>query len=131
MRHAEVPADVNEATRATLEAAFAVHTALGPGLLERVYVACLAHELAKRGRRVLSEVHAPVVYNDVRIDLGYRMDLVVDERVVVEVKAVERLIPIHYAQLLTYLRVSGVRVGLLFNFHEPHLKDGIHRLVAG
>lgn len=108
-----------------------VHTALGPGLLESAYVACLAYELRSRGRTVLTEMPLPVLYRGVRIDVGYRLDLLVEDTVVVETKAVTKLQPIHDAQLLSYLRLSGHRVGLLINFHVRFLKDGIRRIVNG
>lgn len=106
-----------------------VHSALGPGLLESAYQACLAHELRKRGLRVRAQHPMPVVYEDVQIDLGYKADLLVDDAVVVELKAVAKVLPIHVAQLLSYLKLSGFRVGLLINFHVLHLKDGITRMV--
>jgi len=122
-------ADVNRVSGAVVDAAMAVHTALGPGLLESAYEACLAHELRKRGFRVESQVGLPVVYDGVRLDLGYRLDLIVDGVVIVEIKAVEAISPVHQAQVLSYLKLSGVTVGLLLNFHVAHLKDGIKRFV--
>ena len=106
-----------------------VHSALGPGLLESAYKACLAHELRKRGLRVVSELALPIVYDGVTIDVGYRIDMLVEDAVVVEAKAVSKAPPIYEAQLLSYLKLSGHRVGLLINFHVLHLKDGIKRLV--
>jgi GxxExxY protein len=104
-----------------------VHTGLGPGLLESVYEACLAHELEKRGMPARRQVVLPVVYDGVRIDAGLRLDMIVED-VVVEVKAVERLIAIHQAQLLTYLKLSGYRLGLLINFNVLRIKEGIRRI---
>jgi GxxExxY protein len=121
--------DLHSTTGHVVDAAIKVHSALGPGLLESAYKACLAHELRKRGLRVVSELALPIVYDGVTIDVGYRIDLEVEEAVVVEVKAVSKVLPIHEAQLLSYLRLSGHRVGLLINFYVPHLKDGIRRLV--
>ena len=106
-----------------------VHTVLGPGLLESAYEACLAHELRSRGLRVDSQVGLPVVYEGVKLELGYRIDLIVNQIAIVEVKAVEAIAPIHEAQLLSYLRLSGHKVGLLINFHVLHLKDGIKRMI--
>ncbi len=112
-----------------VDAAMEVHTALGPGLLETAYEACLAHELSCRGLRVRRQVSMPVVYKGREIDAGYRMDLLVAERIVVELKAVEKLTPVHEAQVISYLRLSGLHVGLLINFHVPRLKQGIRRFV--
>ena len=106
-----------------------VHTALGPGLLESAYEACLLYELRKRGLKVYAQVALPVVYEAVRLDAGYRIDLLVEDAVVVELKAVEKLLPIHEAQILSYLKLSGKKVGLLLNFNVLHLKDGIKRVV--
>lgn len=106
-----------------------VHTVLGPGLLESAYEACLLFELHRRNIQVAGQVALPVVYEDVRIDAGYRIDLLVQDTVIVELKAVAQLLPIHHAQLLSYLKLSGKRVGLLINFNVVHLKDGIKRMV--
>lgn len=114
---------------AVIEAAIAVHSALGPGLLERAYLVCLAYELRSRGRHVLTQVPLPLVYRGVRLELGYRLDLLVDNALVVEVKAISKMSPVHGAQLLSYLRLSGHSVGLLINFHVPRLRDGIKRIV--
>src|SRR5438128_6654297 len=108
-----------------------VHSVLGPGLLESAYGACLAHELRKRGFRVDTQVGLPVVYDDVKLDVGYRIDLLVERLVIVEVKCVEAIHPVHEAQLLSYLRLSGKNVGLLINFHVARLKDGTKRMVDG
>lgn len=107
-----------------------IHSALGPGLLESAYSVCLKHELIKRGFKVASEVPLPVVYDGVRLEAGYRLDLVVEDTVVVELKAVEALAPIHQAQVISYLKLSGKPIGLLINFHSLHLKDGIKRFVV-
>jgi GxxExxY protein len=108
-----------------------VHSLLGPGLLESAYQACLAHELRTRGLEVATEVPLPVVYEGHKLEVGYRIDLIVEHRVVVEVKSVEALHPIHQAQLLSYMRLSGIGVGLLINFNVLHLRDGIKRMVDG
>ena len=105
-----------------------VHRALGPGLLETVYEACLAHELVKSGLGVKRQLNMPVVYDGVVLEAGYRLDMLVEDCVVVEVKAVEKLADIHRAQLLSYLRLGGYRLGYLLNFNSPLLKDGIRRL---
>ena len=106
-----------------------VHSALGPGLLEIAYAACLKHELTKRGLKVACEAPVPVVYDGVKLEAGYRLDMVVEDTVIVELKAVEALAPIHHAQVLSYLKLSGKPIGLLINFHVVHLKDGIKRLI--
>ncbi|MEO7457937.1 MAG: GxxExxY protein [Gemmatimonadaceae bacterium] len=114
-----------------VDAAMRVHSALGPGLLESAYAACLAYELRDRGLTVRTQVPLPVVYRDVHVEAGYRIDLLVEEEVVAELKAITKLAPIHEAQLLSYLRLADKRVGLLINFHVSHLKDGIKRMVNG
>ena len=111
-----------------VDAAFAVHTTLGPGLLESVYEVCMLHELQKRGLKAERQVLLPVVYDGLRLDSGLRLDLVVENRVVVELKAVDTLLPVHKAQMLTYLKLSGHRLGLLVNFNSVLIKDGIHRI---
>ncbi|MBI5502182.1 MAG: GxxExxY protein [Deltaproteobacteria bacterium] len=123
-------ADVNELTELVIGAALDVHRALGPGLLEATYEECLAAELGERNVRCSRQVPVPLHYKARRLDCVYRADLLVDFRVVVEVKSVERVLPLHEAQLLTYLRLGGWRVGLLFNFNVPVLRDGILRVVA-
>ena len=122
---------VNEITGAIVNSAMKVHSLLGPGLLESAYQACLAQELRSRGFGVATEVAMPVVYEGHKLEVGYRIDLVVEDRVVVEVKSVEALHPIHQAQLLSYMRLSGIQVGLLINFNVLHLRDGIKRMVDG
>ena len=116
-------------TYAIVGAAIEVHRHLGPGLLESAYEECLCRELVLRGLRVERQKPLPLSYKGVKLDCGYRMDLVVEDRVLVEVKAVEALAPIHEAQVLTYLRLAGVRVGLLINFNVSVLKQGLTRLV--
>jgi GxxExxY protein len=122
---------INQVSAAIVNSAMRVHSLLGPGLLESAYGACLAHELRKRGIRVDTQVGLPVVYDEVKLDLGYRIDLLVEGLVIVEVKCVEAIHPVHEAQLLSYLRLSGKNVGLLINFHVARLKDGIKRIVDG
>jgi GxxExxY protein len=124
-----IPDRVNQVAKEVVDAAFKVHSSLGPGLLESVYQACMVHELRKRGLRVEPESPQPIVYDGIRLEEGYRLDLVVEQCVVVELKAVETVLPVHKAQLLTYLKLSGHRLGLLINFNVPLIKDGIQRLV--
>jgi GxxExxY protein len=119
----------NEITGAIVDAALKVHSALGPGLLESAYAACVRHESIKRGLRVTSEVPVPVVYDGVKLEAGYKLDLLVEDTVIVELKAIEALAPIHQAQLISYFKLAGKPVGLLINFHSLHLKDGIKRFV--
>jgi GxxExxY protein len=119
----------NEVSGQIVDSAMRVHSRLGPGLLESVYQACLAYEVRKRGLDVVSQTALPVVYDEVRIDIGYRLDLIVEDLVIVEIKAVEAIHPTHKAQLLSYLRLSGRKLGLLLNFNVEHLKDGIFRVV--
>mgnify|MGYP001324517688 CR=1 FL=1 len=120
--------ELSEITAQIVDAAIKVHTALGPGLLESAYEACLAHELRKRNLRVETQVALPVHYDGVEIELGYRIDLLVEGAVIVELKAVRELLPIHEAQLLSYLKLSRKKIGLLINFHVLRLKDGIKRM---
>jgi GxxExxY protein len=112
-----------------VDAAFMVHRALGPGLLETVYEQCLAYELQSRGLTIRQQVVVPVHYREIRIDGGFRMDMLVADHVIVEVKAVEKLLPVHEAQLLTYLKLFKKPVGLLLNFNVPLIKQGIKRMV--
>ena len=114
-----------------VDSAMKVHSALGPGLLESAYRACLAHELGLRGLSVSQEKPLPIRYEGTEISVGYRIDLLLNQKMVVELKAVERLLPIHTAQLLSYLKLSGCKLGFLINFNVPHLKDGIKRVVNG
>jgi len=118
-------------TDSVIGAAMKVHTVLGPGLLESAYEACLAHELVKRHLRVEQQKPLPVVYEAVRLDCAYRLDMLVESAMIVEIKAVETLARIHEMQLLSYLRLSGCKVGLLINFHSVLLKSGIRRVVNG
>jgi GxxExxY protein len=108
-----------------------VHSALGPGLLESAYEACLAHELRKAGLRVETQVALPVVYDGIRLDVGYRIDILVEDAVIVEIKACDAITAVHQAQLMSYLKLSGKTLGLLINFHVAHLKNGIKRIVNG
>lgn len=120
---------LNRITEAIIGAAIEVHKALGPGLLESAYEVCLAFELVERGLKLEQQKPLPVIYREVKLDCGYRLDLLVEQAVIVEVKAVDHLAPIHQAQLLSYLKLSGRRVGLLINFNVKMLKNGVRRLV--
>ncbi len=120
---------LDSVTRRIIGAAIEVHRRLGPGLLESAYEICLAYELRQNGLKVEEQKPLPIVYREVKLDCGYRLDLVVEDSVVVEIKAVEQLAPIHDAQLLSYLRLSEKRVGLIINFHVRVLKNGIKRIV--
>ena len=121
----------NAIAREIVDAAFRIHTKLGPGLLESVYDTVLAYELGRRGLRTVRQQPIPVVYENVRIDTGFRADLVVEDKVIVEIKSVESLAPFHKKQLLTYLRLADKRLGLLINLHVVLIKDGITRVVNG
>ena len=120
-----------ELSKEVLACAFKVHTALGPGLLESAYQACLSFELVNNGFKVEAEKPLPLIYNDVKLDCGYRIDLLVENRLIVELKSVDELAPIHLAQVLTFLKLSEKRFGLLINFNVKSLKDGIKRIVNG
>ncbi len=119
--------DQNEVSGQIVDAAMKVHTALGPGLLESAYEACLAYELRKRGLSVRTQMEMPICYEDIEIDVGYLIDMMVADTVVVELKVVESLLPIHRAQILSYLKLARKSLGLLLNIHVPHMKDGISR----
>lgn len=121
--------ETERAARETIDAALKVHRVLGPGLLESVYEICLAHELKERGLIVSTQVAFPVVYENIRLDAGLRIDMLVERLLIVELKAVERMHPVYEAQLLSYLKLTGNRLGLLINFHVPLLKDGIKRII--
>ncbi len=121
----------NAIAQQIVDAAFRIHTALGPGLLESVYDAVLTYELGRRGLRTTRQQPIPVLYEGVRIDAGFRAGLIVEDKVIVEIKSVEVLAPVHRKQLLTYLRLADKRLGLLINFHVALIKDGITRIVNG
>ena len=122
MKHEELTSEI-------IGAAIEVHRELGPGLLESAYEVCMFKELEARGLAVMAQVPVPVVYKGDRLDAGFRIDLMVEDRIVVELKAVEKLLPVHTAQLITYLKLSRHEVGLLMNFNVPVLRDGIKRIV--
>lgn len=121
----------NEIAKAVVDAAFKVHTGLGPGLLESVYEVVLAHEIRQRGLKVERQVPVIINYEGLRFDEGYRIDLLIAGLVVVELKSVEQIAPVHKKQLLTYLKLADQRLGLLINFNTELIKDGIHRVVNG
>jgi GxxExxY protein len=121
----------NEITRTVIDAAIEIHRKLGPGLLESVYLVVLAHELRKRGLQVEKEVPIPLVWDNIRFEVGFRADLIVEGMVIVELKSVETVLPVHLKTLLTYLRLADKRLGLLLNFREEVLKEGIHRVANG
>lgn len=123
-----IPEGLDRIARQVVDAAHAVHRALGPGLLESVYEVCLLHELARRRLKVDQQVAVPITYDNVRLDAGLRLDLVVENGLLVELKAVETILPVHQAQVLTYLKLSGLRLGLLINFNVPVIRDGIKRI---
>jgi GxxExxY protein len=125
-----VPESVEHVASVVVDAGLKVHRVLGPGLLESVYEQCLVHELTKRGLAPQQQVSQPVVYDGVTIDAALRLDLVVNGCVVVEVKSVETILPVHQSQLLTYLKLSGCRLGFLMNFNVPLFKDGLRRLIV-
>ncbi|HEY2392872.1 MAG TPA: GxxExxY protein [Candidatus Angelobacter sp.] len=125
------PLTANEVSHVVITAAMKVHSALGPGLLESAYEACLAHELRKAGLKVETQVGLPVFYDGIKLDLGYRIDMMVNDLVVIELKSVEEISRIHVAQVLSYMKLSKKQLGLIINFNVLHLKDGIKRLVEG
>jgi GxxExxY protein len=121
----------NQIAAAVVDAAFKIHTTLGPGLLESVYESTLEYELRKRGLSVRRQIGLPVYYEGLKLELGYRVDLIVGDKVIIEIKSIEALAPIHKRQLLTYLRLANMRLGLLINFNVERIKDGIQRVVNG
>jgi len=121
--------DINRVSGLIIDSAIKVHTTLGPGLLESAYEACLKHELANKNLKVITQLTLPIIYDGITIDAGYRLDLLVEDSVIIELKAVEQLRPIHDAQLITYLKLSDKKLGLLINFNVTRLKYGIKRLV--
>ncbi len=121
--------NVNDITGAIISAAMKVHTALGPGLLESAYQVCLAHELRRAGFDVKCELWLPVMYEGVKLEAGYRIDMLVNDTVIVELKATEAMLPVYTAQIMSYLKLSGKHVGLLINFKVVHLREGIKRVV--
>ncbi len=129
MNHRGTEAQRDALTEKVIGLAIEVHRALGPGLLESVYEECLCFELRQAGISFRRQVPLPVLYKEVRLEIGYRIDFIVEEQLIVELKTVERLAPIHEAQLLTYLRLTGLKTGLILNFNSALLRDGIKRMV--
>ena len=121
--------EINKITHEILDSAYKVHTHLGPGLLESAYQACLVYELRKKNLKVEVEKPLPLVYEEVKLDCGYRIDILVEDKVVVELKCVEAFTEVHTAQVLTYLKLSGCKIGLLLNFYTKSLKNGIKRII--
>lgn len=121
----------NEASHVVITAAMKVHTALGPGLLESTYDACFFYELAQVGLHVEHQIRLPVVYQSVHLPTAYRVDYIVEKCLIVEIKCVEKLLPVHVAQVLSYLKLSGHKLGLLLNFNVPHFRQGIRRVING
>ena len=128
MKEEDSTNQIDRIAKEVVDAAFKVHCALGPGLLESAYEACLAHELTKRGYSAERQKPQPVIYEGLEIEVGYRLDLIVENLIIIELKAVEQLAPIHQAQLLTYLKLSNKQLGFLINFNVPLIKDGIRRI---
>ncbi len=128
-RFEPIPIAVEATARAVIDAAIKVHKKLGPGLLESVYETCLAQELRKRGLGVQTEIALPITYEDLELEAAMRLDMLIENHLIVELKAVEKMIPLYKAQLLTYLKLSNLRLGLLLNFNVPLMKNGIERVV--
>lgn len=122
--------DINNITEKIIGCAIEVHKKLGPGLLESTYETCLLYELREAGLEVKTQIGLPLIYKEIKLEVGYRMDFLVENCVIVEIKSVEQLIDVHTAQVLTYLKLSNSRIGLLINFNVLRLKDGIKRLIA-
>jgi GxxExxY protein len=129
LKRGPIPSDINKITGQIVDAAFVVHSTFGPGLLESVYEACLIHELKLRGINVQSQVYVPIDFKGLHIERGLILDILVEGQVIVEVKSVNEFHPVHEQQLLTYMKITGKRVGLLINFNAPLIKDGIKRMV--
>jgi GxxExxY protein len=121
----------NELSKIIVDVSYKIHTKLGPGLLESVYEAILYHELTKRNLKVERQKPIPVIWDDIHLDIGFRSDLIVEEKVIIEIKSVEKISNVHLKQLLTYIRVTDLRLGLLINFNEALIKNGIKRVVHG
>jgi GxxExxY protein len=121
--------DEDAIAKQVVDSAYRIHTELGPGLLESIYRATMGHELRKRGLHVSIEQPIPIWYDGVRFEMGYQADIIVEDKVIIELKSVEILLPVHHKQLLTYLKVADKRLGLLINFNVKLIKDGIHRIV--
>ncbi len=119
----------NELSNKIIGVAIELHKSVGAGLLESAYESAFAYDLREAGLKVLQQVELPFIYKEVRLEVGYRIDLLIEDKVLIEIKSIENLAPVHFAQTLTYLKLSGIKLGLLINFNSKYLKDGIHRLV--
>lgn len=128
-KRVQVPSDVERLAALVVDSAFAVHKELGPGLLENAYEACLSHELRLRGIKHQLQLPVPLNYKGIRVEIAYRADVIVEEKLLVELKAVDELLPVHTAQVITYLRLKKFPLGLLINFNEVLIKNGIHRIL--
>lgn len=128
-KRVRVPEDVERLARAVVDSSFAVHSELGPGLLESAYEGCLSHELRLRGVKHQLQLPVPLNYKGIRVEVGYRADVVVEEKLLIELKAVDQLLSVHTAQVITYLRLKKFQLGLLINFNEVLIKNGIHRVL--
>lgn len=124
-----IPPHTDEIAKAILDSAYQVHTILGPGLLETVYEACMVHQLNLRKIIVKSQITLPVIYKGIEVDSGYRLDMIVDDCIIVEIKSTDGINPVHCSQLLTYLKLTNKRLGLLLNFNVVHMRDGIKRII--
>ena len=129
MQREPISEEVNQVAKQIVDAAFSVHSALGAGLLESVYEVCLEYELTKRGLSVERQLVLPVIYDNIKLEAGFRIDLLVNQCVIIELKAVETLLPVHTAQVITYLKLSKHRLALLINFNVPLIKQGIKRII--
>ena len=129
LRFNPISSHTEEIAKTVLDAAYQVHTALGPGLLESVYEACMVHELHLKNIKVKSQLTLPVMYKGMKVDSGYRVDILVEDCVIVEIKSSDIISPVYCAQLLTYLKLANKRLGLLLNFNVIHLRDGIKRII--
>ena len=130
LKTSALPEHIEEIARKIVDAAYTVHKALGPGLLERVYEVCFCHELAKRGLQYLRQVDIPIVYDGILFNEGLRLDVLVEDVVICELKAVDEMNPVWEAQLLSHLKLSGKKLGFLINFNVPRIKDGIKRIIV-
>jgi GxxExxY protein len=128
-RYDSIPNETEGIAKIILDAAYQVHTALGPGLLESVYEACLIHELRLKNIKIKSQLSLPVMYKGIEVDSGFRLDILVEDCVIVEIKSSDIITPVHCAQLLTYLKLTNIRLGLLLNFNVVHLRNGIKRII--
>ncbi len=129
MKQITIPQDIEEMATLAVDAAFSVHKELGPGLLETAYEACFAHELELRGVKYQRQLPVPLNYKGKLIEVGFRADVIIEQRLLIELKAVETIIPVHHAQVITYLKILRLPLGLLINFNEVLIKDGIHRIL--